>query len=100
MQGAIYSQRSAPRVLAILAWFVVVALVLSACGTQQTPKVYRIGVLSGLEFVADITNSFKAGMTELGYIEGQNVSTTCNGQMSILRPIGASCRSSWPMTLI
>ncbi len=73
MQGAIYSQRSAPRVLAILAWFVVVALVLSACGTQQTPKVYRIGVLSGLEFVADITDSFKAGMTELGYIEGQNV---------------------------
>ncbi len=36
-------------------------------------KVYRIGVLSGLNFVADITDGFKEKMTDLGYIEGKNV---------------------------
>jgi putative ABC transport system substrate-binding protein len=29
--------------------------------------------LSGLEFVADITDGFKEAMTELGYIEGENI---------------------------
>jgi putative ABC transport system substrate-binding protein len=45
---------------------------LSGCGVQQ-PKVYRVGVLSGLNYVAVITDGFKAKMTELGYVEGQNI---------------------------
>lgn len=55
-----------------LTLMVVFALLLSGCGTQKT-KVYRVGVLSGLEFVADITDGFKAGMAELGYVEGENI---------------------------
>lgn len=36
-------------------------------------KVYRVGVLSGLNFFADITDGFKERMTELGYNEGKNI---------------------------
>jgi putative ABC transport system substrate-binding protein len=35
--------------------------------------VYRVGILSGLSFVAVITDGFKAKMTELGYVEGKNI---------------------------
>jgi putative ABC transport system substrate-binding protein len=35
--------------------------------------VYRVGVLSGLDYVAVITDGFKAGMADLGYVEGQNI---------------------------
>jgi len=45
---------------------------LSACGATAT-KVYRVGVLSGLDFFANTTDGFKAKMTELGYVEGQNI---------------------------
>jgi putative ABC transport system substrate-binding protein len=48
-------------------------LILSGCNAQASPKVYRVGVLSGLDYVADITDGFKAKMTELGYVEGQNI---------------------------
>jgi putative tryptophan/tyrosine transport system substrate-binding protein len=51
---------------------IAVALLLSGCGKAQN-KVYRVGILSGLDFVADITDGFKAKMTELGYVEGKNI---------------------------
>src|SRR4030043_38441 len=41
-------------------------------GLQQG-KVYRVGILSGLNLFASITDSFKAEMTTLGYIEGKNI---------------------------
>ncbi len=56
----------------ILAWLVVFALLLGGCGAEK-PKVYRVGVLAGLNYIADITDGFKARMTELGYVEGQNI---------------------------
>lgn len=49
-----------------------IALLLSGCGAQET-KVYRVGILSGLDFVADTADGFKEGMAELGYIEGGNI---------------------------
>jgi putative ABC transport system substrate-binding protein len=57
------------RLTAIL--FIVVACVLSFSGCS--PKTYRVGVLSGISFVAEITDGFKAGMTELGYVDGRNI---------------------------
>src|SRR3972149_2628234 len=39
----------------------------------KTQKVYNIGVLSGLGFLADTTDGFKVKMTELGYIEGKDI---------------------------
>jgi putative ABC transport system substrate-binding protein len=49
-----------------------VILLLSGCGAEK-PRVYRVGVLSGLDYVADITDGFKTAMAELGYVEGENI---------------------------
>jgi putative ABC transport system substrate-binding protein len=51
---------------------IVIALLLSGCG-GSSPKVYHVGVLSGLNFFANTADGFKAKMTELGYVEGQNI---------------------------
>ncbi len=57
---------------AVLVWIAVATMLLSGCGAQQ-PKVYRVGILSGVDAFASIADGFKAKMTELGYVEGKNV---------------------------
>ena len=57
----------------MLIWLIVSCLLLSGCGIAQTPKVYHVGILSGLDAFASATDGFKSKMTELGYIEGQNI---------------------------
>jgi len=47
-------------------------LLMSGCGTKE-PKVYRVGILSGVDFLLDCAEGFKAGMEELGYVEGENI---------------------------
>jgi putative ABC transport system substrate-binding protein len=63
--------------LAIVVAFIFILLmtiVISACNPQPESKTYRVGVLSGLEFVsADIITGFEEGMAELGYVEGENI---------------------------
>jgi putative ABC transport system substrate-binding protein len=56
---------------AVLVLLIVTSLLLSGC--SQPPKVYKVGVLSGLSFVANITDGLKAKMAELGYEEGKNI---------------------------
>jgi len=52
-----------------------VCVVLSGCvgQTQEEEKVYRVGILSGLDVMYNISDGFRAGMTQLGYIEGENI---------------------------
>jgi putative ABC transport system substrate-binding protein len=57
--------------LVILLLVVVSSLVLSGCGPEK--KVYKVGVLLGLNFISPIEDGIKAGMAELGYVEGENV---------------------------
>ena len=45
----------------------------SPADQTASTKVYRVGVLCGLEFFCKTQDGFKAGMTELGYIEGKNI---------------------------
>lgn len=52
--------------------FVAISMLMADCGRQQ-PKMYRVGILSGLDYFADTANGFKSQMTELGYVEGQNI---------------------------
>lgn len=41
------------------------------CGEKK--KVYHVGILSGLDAFLGMADGFTAGMTELGYIEGENI---------------------------
>ncbi|MBN2422309.1 ABC transporter substrate-binding protein [Candidatus Woesearchaeota archaeon] len=58
-------------------YFIVICIliiVLTGCSEKtQEQKVYRVGVLSGLNFFAVIGDSFKEEMAELGYVEGENI---------------------------
>jgi putative ABC transport system substrate-binding protein len=51
---------------------VVLALLLSGCCPAK-PRVYRVGILSGLSYFSGAVDGFKAGMAELGYVEGKNI---------------------------
>jgi putative ABC transport system substrate-binding protein len=56
----------------LAALLTLVCVLLSGCGEKKT-KVYRVGILSGLNYIAEAADGFKAGMTESGYIEGKNI---------------------------
>lgn len=65
-----------------IALIVILVLLLAAGGTYGTyrtmqanapEKIYRVGILSGLEFFADVSVGFKERMAELGYVEGRNI---------------------------
>ena len=45
---------------------------LSSCSAQE-PKTYHVGIVVGLDANATIGDGFRAGMTDLGYIEGKNI---------------------------
>lgn len=47
-------------------------LLLSGCNLIPT-RVYRVGVIGGVEAFAAIASGFRDKMTDLGYIEGQNI---------------------------
>lgn len=56
----------------LFATLLVAVVLLSGC-TRKTEKVYRVGVLCGLDYIGEIPDSFKSKMTELGYVEGKNI---------------------------
>ncbi len=58
---------------AIITVLLVAAGIYFLATSQETEKVYRIGILSGLDFFSDTAEGFKEGMRELGYAEGKNV---------------------------
>jgi putative ABC transport system substrate-binding protein len=67
------SKRWAMLVAAALGAVVVFSLLLIACGGPAVPKAYTIGVINLAPTLEDAIAGFKQGMTELGYIEGENV---------------------------
>jgi putative ABC transport system substrate-binding protein len=58
----------------LVALLVVACVLLSGCGEKpQEKKVYQVGILCGFDTLVGIADSFKAKMTELGYVEGKNI---------------------------
>ncbi|HHT48285.1 MAG TPA: hypothetical protein GXZ98_03210 [Firmicutes bacterium] len=58
----------------ILVWGLILFLCCTFLFTGcRKEKIYRIGVLSGLDYGYDIVVGFQEKMTELGYVEGKNV---------------------------
>jgi putative ABC transport system substrate-binding protein len=46
-------------------------------GCASKPKIYRVGILSGLQFFTNTATGFKEKMAELGYVEGKNITYDC-----------------------
>ncbi len=68
-----YHSRGATRAGWIsLVWVAVFGLLLSGCDARSA-KVYRLGILSGIDVLIPIGDGFKSKMTELGYMEEQNI---------------------------
>jgi len=65
-------QISFRRYILLLILLVVVCVSFISC-SEKKPKVYRVGILCGLDYIANIPDSFKSKMTELGYVEGKNI---------------------------
>lgn len=57
----------------ILIAVIIAGLILGGCGGAQQAKVYHIGIVFSRSGFDDIADGFKAKMTELGYVEGENV---------------------------
>jgi len=58
----------------VLLFIILVALTISGCGGSAESKTYRVGLLSGVDTFNAAFEGFKAQMTELGYVEGENIS--------------------------
>ena len=67
------SQKKFQTAWVMLSCMIAITLLLSGCGQAPTPKIYRVGILSGFEFFYPAVDGFKAKMTELGYVEGENI---------------------------
>ena len=78
MLGKHKSQNGTRTGLTLLVSVVVLSLLLTACGGAK-PKTYTIGVVSESIPLEVVVNGFKAGMTELGYVEGKNVTYIYHG---------------------
>jgi putative ABC transport system substrate-binding protein len=59
--------------LLLLALLAASCVLLNSCGEKKQQKVYRVGILSGLDYMASTADGFKAKMAELGYIENENI---------------------------
>jgi len=68
-----FKKDNSQKVWRLFSWMIIAAILLSGCAGTPTPKVYRVGILTDNENFSAIGDGFKAKMTELGYIEGQNV---------------------------
>ncbi len=65
--------RRGPIILAGALFTAVIAAAVLPGGCARTSRTYRVGVLVGADTMAVIVDDFKASMTELGYVEGANI---------------------------
>lgn len=56
----------------LVAFLIPFSVFFSGCA-KKTEKVYRVGILSGLDFFASTADGFKEEMAKLGYAEGKNI---------------------------
>jgi putative ABC transport system substrate-binding protein len=81
---------------------ILVTLLLAGCGGDKKSdkaKTYTVGVLIQAQSLASVFDGLKAGMTELGYIEGKNVTYLYDGPTGTiegLKPAAESLKSRKP----
>lgn len=64
--------RSIKRALFLMLFCLCVLLSIH-CGKKDPPRVYKVGILCGLDYITTLSEGFKTKMNELGYIEGKNI---------------------------
>jgi putative ABC transport system substrate-binding protein len=64
-----------------LVWAIVLGSLLAACGGGTQIKTYTIGVINYAPPLEESFDGFKAGMAELGYVEGENITYIYDGPM-------------------
>jgi len=57
----------------------------------QQPKVWRIGVLAAVPLTPAMLSAFRDGMSERGYVEGQNLSIDSSLAARNIRARSQSC---------
>jgi putative ABC transport system substrate-binding protein len=56
----------------VIVFLASVCLFLTGCSSKEK-RVYRVGILCGLEYLVDIPVGFKQKMAEMGYVENDNI---------------------------
>ncbi len=67
---------------------IIASLLLTACGGEQD-KTYTIGVINIVPALDNTLEGFKEGMTEFGYIEGENITYIYNGATTDMSQLDA-----------
>lgn len=61
------------------------AMLMGACGAAPETKTYKVGVVNYLDILQPIYDGFKAGLADLGYVEGENITFIYNGAVAAER---------------
>jgi putative ABC transport system substrate-binding protein len=83
MNGNKHSRNRVGNRWTLLIWVVVLALLLPACRGATQPKTYTIGAINLSINLDSSVEGFKEGMTELGYVEGENVTYIYEGAVGV-----------------
>jgi putative ABC transport system substrate-binding protein len=76
----------------ILIGAVLLVMVLAACGNEKT-KTYTVGVMNVTPTLDQSLEGFKEGMTQLGYIEGQNIRYVYDGPTTDMSKLSAAAQT-------
>ena len=68
------TKNNSQKIWRLLIWVLLITLFVSGCGGSAESKNYRVGLLSGADPFDSVFDGFKTQMTELGYVEGENIS--------------------------
>ena len=81
MAGNNSSQDRSRKGWMIFVWVLVLSLLLTACDGATQAQTFTIGAVNYFPLLDPIFDGFKAGMADLGYVEGENVTYIYNGTM-------------------
>jgi putative ABC transport system substrate-binding protein len=65
------NKKSIKTIIILLIIIVVIYIFFSIKSKRE--EIYHVGILSGLDYVAEMSDGFKSKMAELGYFEGENI---------------------------
>jgi len=92
MSGDDHSQSTIRKGWGILAGIIVIGLLLSGCSSVAQAQTFTIGVVNLSPSLDPSWEGFKAGMTELGYVESENVTYLYEGPVGSVDKLDAAAQ--------